>query len=502
MTSGSSPSGAAPDVPLVGDARELKGRLLAALGDGAATYWATLAAFCSARIDRAEFDTRISEQLPDEYVPLHNALILSILAHALEPAADATGTRHAAHGIHAPASPIHAPRALLGDHTDDDEDDTDYDPPVGGTDSRGRKRLRHMYAGLSAYERTRLQQLPLSPGVSAASAGWAGAGAELLERKRKEDEKRRSVEERRRTRETSSAIGALGWRAAAMGCAAQAEAIRPRLSGATQEAFARGVAAQHCVEAQELPDVYTVQDRMTLCAVEAGLAGGVHVQAAAVVLDALQEHLRNIISSTLAKVRPPRAPDEAPQHAGRMAMPDMTLLFSLAPHVVVEPLGQGALERLLAPDVGPRTTSRDGSGVSWAPEDALADAARRCATTKRAESAVQSDVITADLPEDPADRARYISRFRQQQRRDAMRNRVLIDELAPMRLLDSRAFAESLAPNGSSITTPISAALAQHYHNVSSHYSHHHTLPNPNHRHKDEYYEVADSAAVLGALSQ
>ena len=217
MTSGSSPSGAAPDVPLVGDARELKGRLLAALGDGAATYWATLAAFCSARIDRAEFDTRISEQLPDEYVPLHNALILSILAHALEPAADATGTRHAAHGIHAPASPIHAPRALLGDHTDDDEDDTDYDPPVGGTDSRGRKRLRHMYAGLSAYERTRLQQLPLSPGVSAASAGWAGAGAELLERKRKEDEKRRSVEERRRTRETSSAIGALGWRAAAMG---------------------------------------------------------------------------------------------------------------------------------------------------------------------------------------------------------------------------------------------------------------------------------------------
>lgn len=421
-----------------------------------------------------------------------------MLARALEPAADASGSRHAAHGVHAPASPIHAPRALLGD---DCEDDTDYDPPVAGSDGRGRKRLRHMFAGLPASERARLQLLPKSPGAASASAGWAGAGAELLERKRKEDEKRRSVEERRRTREATSAVGSVGWRTAAIAAAAQAESVRPRLSEATQDAFARGVAAPQCIEAQELPDVYTVQDRMTLCAVEAGLAGGVHVQAAAVVLDALQEHLRNIISSTLAKVRPPRAAG-VPQRAGRMAMPDMALLLSLAPHVVVEPLGQGALYRMLVPDSHhPNSTSVDGAGVSWSFEDALAVAAQECAKTKRSDTTAAPESLPADLPEDAAERARFIARIRQQQQRDAQRSHVLMDELAPMRVLDRPAFAESFG-HGHSITTPISTALAQHYQNVSSQYLHHHHTPKPDHRHKDEFYEVTDPVAILGSLIQ
>ncbi|WFD37051.1 hypothetical protein MCUN1_003943 [Malassezia cuniculi] len=490
------------DAPSISDVRDIKARLLAALGDNAGRYWSTLSAFCSARIDRAEFDARIAEQLPDEQVPLHNALVLSMLARALEPTTDPSGSRHAAHGVHAPASPIRAPRALLGDGAEDD--DIDYDPPIAGSDEPGRKRLRHMYAGLPASERERLKQLPKCPGASAASAGWAGAGAELLERKRKEDEKRRSVEERRRTREATSAVGAVGWQAAAMAAAAQAESIRPRLTEATQEAFARGVAAPQCVEAHELPDVYTIQDRMTLCAVEAGLAGGVHVQAAAVVLDALQQHLRNIISSTLAKVRPPRD-GSMPLRARRMAMPDMALLFSLSPHIVVEPLGQGALERLLAPDshtVPPSQSSRDAAGVSWEYEDALTAAAQKCATTKRAETAGSQDSLPSDLPEDPAERARFIARLRQQQRRDALRGRIIIDELAPLRLLDRRTFAESLGPGDSSLSTPISSALAQHYNNVNSHYSHHHHQPKPDHRHKGEFYEVADPAAILGTLTQ
>lgn len=65
--SGGSAIDAAPDAPQVSDVHEIKAQLLASLGDGAAAYWATLAAFCSARIDRAEFDTRIASQLPEEH---------------------------------------------------------------------------------------------------------------------------------------------------------------------------------------------------------------------------------------------------------------------------------------------------------------------------------------------------------------------------------------------------------------------------------------------------
>lgn len=514
--SGSASSGpnSGAEVPA---ARAIKAKLLAALGDGASDYWATLVAFCRAQLDRREFEAAVSRWITPELTALHNAFVLSILA---EVSTAATGGEHrmrGRHGAHAPTSPIRAPQSTF---YDPDESDEWEDPPVDGSARAGRKRLRHLFAGLSQRERKRLQLLPRSgtSAVATGSAGWAGAGAELLEKKRKEDEKRKSIEEKRRTREAKSAIGAVSWQSMALQAASQAENLRPRLSSAAQEAFARGVLAPLCVEDHSLPDVYGIQDRMTLTAVEAGLPGGVHIQAAAVVLSALQDHLRNIISATLAKVRSQRKKSALPasgaeageQASLRMSVPDMSLVFDLAPHSVVEPLGQSTMERLLVPDealTGPRT-SIDGAGNNWEVEDAIASIARQCATTKLA-TAIGAAPDTAALPADeekagsPEEHPKRQLLKRQQQHRDSVRNQVLLDQLAPLRLLDRRALAEVLASEqteaGKSVIaeTPISKALAQHYH-----VAHHHTHANPNHRHKDEFWDVVDPVALMGRLCE
>ena len=63
-------------------------------------------------------------------------------------------------------------------------------------------------------------------------------------------------------------------RRTAVQSAVQTDAARARLSNAMQEAFLRGVVVPYCVETHELPDVHTLQDRMTLTAVEAGRPEG------------------------------------------------------------------------------------------------------------------------------------------------------------------------------------------------------------------------------------
>lgn len=410
--------------------------------------------------------------------------------------------RHAARGVqgmHAPTSPIRASDATL--YELDSDSDLEREPPVHGIDRSSHKRLRHMYAGLSQRERVRLEHLPKSGqgGVHTAATVWAGAGAELLEKKRKEDEKRKAVEERRRTHEVKTAVGAPSWRTHAVQSAVQTDAARARLSNTMQEVFLRGVVVPYCVETHELPDVHTLQDRMTLTAVEAGLSDGVHVQAAAVVLAALEDHLRNIISSALGRVRAEHAQGDAAPTYGRLTMPDMAALLDLSPHVVVEPLGQGSLERLLAADAD----DMDDGHVSWAPDDALARYARECATAKLADTAALHDT-----PSEPQDAAAQLRR-RQQQQRDAVRNQVLLDQLAPLRMLDRPALAEAGAlhediateARRANATTALGQAIAQHY-LAPPHHHHHHTNPNPNHRHKDEYFDVVDPVALLGRLCE
>ena len=465
------------------DARAIKTQLFEKLGTHAEEYWQLLGALCTASIDRAEFHYRVKKWMTPACVPLHNALVLSILAQACSKSSS-SGLGAGARSL---TSPIQ-PRAALLDDADEAADA--LEPPVDGHDGRGLKRLRHMYAGLTEDERARLDSLAKQNASSAHTSAsvWAGAGAELLEKKRKEDEKRRAIEDRRRTREVKSAIGASHWRLSAMQTAAQTETLRSRLSTTMQETLIRSVSTPYCTESHSLPDVHSLQDRMSLAAIEAGLSGGVHAQAAAVALSALQDYLQNILRRIFLYTR---ARQKKTVRPSRITIPDVMAVLDLAPHLIVEPLGQGPLECLLAPDGAcPPSSSVDGKGVSWAEEDAVAHFARACATSKLAEHTVPLAVpVNADFEQ--------AQLFRQQQQRDAVRNQVIIDQLAPLRLLDRRTLCESLAQQGKekpSFTTPLSTALEQHY-LAGQH--HHHQHLHRMHRHKDELFDVIDPVALF-----
>ena len=478
------------------DPRVVKVRLFEKLGSFADEYWQLLGALCTAAIDRAEFHNRVKAKLPSECVPLHNALVLSILAEA-NSGSSASAASGTGASVRALTSPIQPRRAVLNDSTDESDDKTE--PPVDGRASRGLKRLRHLYAGLSDDERKRLDQLSKQSASSTHTSAsvWAGAGAELLEKKRKEDERRRAVEERRRAREIKLAIGASHWRLSAMQTAAQTESIRSRLSTTMQETLKRSVATPNCIESQVLPDVHSLQDRMSLSAIEAGLSGGVHAHAAAVALSALHDYLQNILRRTfLSTTKHARST----AGASRITMRDIMAVLDLAPHLIVEPFGQGPLERLLAPEASTASLSCskesiDGAGQSWSDEDALARFARECATTKLAAHAVPLAVP----PDADFEQAQL---FRQQQQRDAVRNQVILDQLAPLRLLDRCALSESLAHDPKkkpALSTPLSTALEQHY-QAGQH--HHHQHLHRMHRHKDELYDVIDPVALLSGVCE
>lgn len=465
------------------DARVIKMQLFEKLGTHAEEYWQLLGALCTASIDRAEFHDRVKKWMTPACVPLHNALVLSILAQAFsKSSSSALGA-----GTRSLTSPIQPRTALLDDA---DEVSDAIEPPVDGLDGRGMKRLRHMYAGLTEEERARLDSLAKQNASAAHTSAsvWAGAGAELLEKKRKEDEKRRAIEDRRRTREVKSAIGASHWRLSAMQTAAQTETLRSRLSTTMQETLIRSVSTPYCTESHSLPDVHSLQDRMSLAAIEAGLYGGVHAQAAAVALSALQDYLQNILRRIFLHTR---ARQKKIIRPSRITIPDVMAVLDLAPHLIVEPLGQGPLECLLAPDcVCPPSSSIDGKGVSWAEEDAVAEFARSCATSKLSEHTAPLTVpANADFEQ--------AQLFRQQQQRDAVRNQVIIDQLAPLRLLDRRTLCESLTQHGKdrpTFTTPLSTALEQHY-LAGQH--HHHQHLHRMHRHKDELFDVIDPVALF-----
>ncbi|KAK0555387.1 hypothetical protein OC845_000259 [Tilletia horrida] len=315
------------------DTLAIKAQLGAALGENQLHYWHALRSFCTAALDRAEFEQLARGYLGNDLIHLHNALIMGILHNA------------------SPGVP--------GPSTDDD--------PLGTTSSSKRrkpgdpdltavadipiqKRQRIVLAGLPKRERQRLKQVgklargptataaagsaalgsALGPTLSAASAagaaanagsadpaaggenaallaaagvGWAGANAEMLERKRKEQEKRKAIEEKRRVRETLTSIGAKDWREQTKQEGTALEEVKDKLSASTQSAIARALSASLCIDSKELPDIGALRDRMTLHAVEAGLPGGVHPQAAAMVLLALQGHIQNVIASVVGKLR-------------------------------------------------------------------------------------------------------------------------------------------------------------------------------------------------------
>ena len=118
------------------DPRAVKVRLFEKLGSFADEYWQLLGALCTAAIDRAEFHNRVKAKLPSECVPLHNALVLSILAEA-NSGSSASAASGTGASVRALTSPIQPRRAVLNDSTDESDDKTE--PPVDGRASRGLK---------------------------------------------------------------------------------------------------------------------------------------------------------------------------------------------------------------------------------------------------------------------------------------------------------------------------------------------------------------------------
>ncbi|MCO5588200.1 hypothetical protein L7F22_042155 [Adiantum nelumboides] len=192
---------------------------------------------------------------------------------------------------------------VLGRLLDEDDDDLQLLQPA-------KKRLRLLTAGLSRKERSRIRNVPKqltnshSMGSNGASSlGWAGAGADMLEKKRKEEEKRRSIEEKQRAREAYTEIGSMDWKRTALQSQSQVTFTHDRLSLITQQEIARALAMPLCVESKELPDLESMRDLMTLHSVENGLLNGASAQAAALLLTSLQCHLQNVMASIITKIR-------------------------------------------------------------------------------------------------------------------------------------------------------------------------------------------------------
>ncbi|SPO28102.1 related to HFI1 - adaptor protein required for structural integrity of the SAGA complex [Ustilago trichophora] len=615
---------APPHRPIRADTLDLKEKLAVALGQNGARYWQTLVQFLKGAIDRSEFEALAHKALKAEHVHLHNALILGILYNA---SADVPGPSSRA---------VRRITRILPDGSTITEEEEE---------EPSRKRLRNLVAGLPRKERLRLKNLEKAGKLGAnavggaAGLGWAGSAADMLEKKRKDEEKRKVAEDRRKVRQYKSAIGAKDWKGQSIQATQQIAAVRGKLSFSAQQAVARALQAPLCVESKHLPDLDAIKDRMTLLAVENGMPGGVQPQAAAMVLSALQSHLQNVASSIITKIRANRTDgirtneplrpaaeynnisldpaaympdpmrtspaldgmdlDESvpnsvqgsptrhirsiqsdmssrtstsgigtsfadssmlslastaatslagpaspsvrdgdssgqlqdtsfgnsssgapfPEENGatgsvsnrlkrsrdamengdrstaastRLTVSDVAFLLEVAPHTVVEPMGQGTQERMLAPewsdDLIFGSAEDDASRVYPAsPERQLARAARLAATTHLSDATTGA---TADVP---------------------VRNRFVIDQSAPLRLLDRRTLAENegrARPTKGGLSVPDTVLtdvngrkkdtnmLLQSSNNAALIAGHN------VHRHKDDIWDVVDPVALFGQLCE
>ncbi|PWZ03654.1 hypothetical protein BCV70DRAFT_209895 [Testicularia cyperi] len=658
--------------PIRADTLDLKQKLAVALGPNGARYWQALVQFCKGNIDRSEFEALAHKSLKSEHVHLHNALILGILYNA---SADVPG----------PSSSRASRRVtrVLPDGTTVTEEEEE---------EPSRKRLRTLVAGLPRKERMRLINLEKSGKLGAnsiggvAGLGWAGSAADMLEKKRRDEEKRKVAEDRRKVRQFKSAIGARDWKGHAIDASHQIASVRGMLSFSTQQAVARALQQPLCVESKQLPDLESLKDRMTMLAVEAGMPGGVQPQAAAMVLCALQNHLQNVASSIITKVRANRpngiqtnepfrpaasaadyvdldailsssaayapmaqSPSAVPldldensippssqssplrshvrslasdvsssrtsasgigtsfgdasmlslastaatslagppspslkdtdsasqqqdssftnsssadgeEHVGqhklkrshatmqgvhddredtygrrfepvaassnRLTLSDMAFLLEVAPSTVVEPVGQGMQERLLASEWEDDEVLY--AGQEQSPERLLARAARMAATAKVSDSvsvtlAAPSSAASTSIPgsrgpQTPASGVGGADAAAAGAEHESVRNRFVIDQMAPLRLLDRKSLAESaFRPTKGGLSLPehktpsvTSSASGIGVANVLADVNgrkkdtpakdpaHLHNLPH-NHR-RDEIWDVVDPVALFGSL--
>lgn len=176
----------------------------------------------------------------------------------------------------------------------------------------------------------------------------------------------------------------------------------------------------------------------------------------------------------------------------RLTVSDVAFLLEVAPHTVVEPMGQGTQERMLAPewsdDLALDADDDAGSADTCSPERQLARAARLAATWHLSDVALGSAHV-------------------------AVRNRFIIDQSAPLKLLDRRALAESagrLRPTKGGLSVPeykdTHAVLAD----VNGRNKRlHNGAPPPvaatplhSHRHKDDIWDVVDPVALFGHICE
>lgn len=149
-------------------------------------------------------------------VHLHNSLILGLI-------------HNASSDVPPPATPkrAHAARVSTALPSSTSDGGSSSDDEVAP-----RKRLRAMVSGLSKKERQRLQAAsrPAARPATAGAVGWAGSGADMIEKKRKDEEKRRTKDDKKRIREVETHIGRKDWRAEAIQNEANVMASRERLA--------------------------------------------------------------------------------------------------------------------------------------------------------------------------------------------------------------------------------------------------------------------------------
>lgn len=173
----------------------------------------------------------------------------------------------------------------------------------------------------------------------------------------------------------------------------------------------------------------------------------------------------------------------------RLTVSDVAFLLEVAPHTVVEPMGQGTQERMLAPEWSDDSVfgAEDESGRMFplSPERQLARAAGLAATTHLSDASGAG----SDVP---------------------VRNRFVIDQSAPLRLLDRRTLAENegrARPTKGGLSVPEykdpQGVLGDVNGRKKDGLLHGNgTAAVHQHRHKDDIWDVVDPVALFGQLCE
>lgn len=104
----------------------------------------------------------------------------------------------------------------------------------------------------------------------------------------------------------------------------------------------RGFHAPLCTESQHLPEPSSLKDRILATCLENGLLGGLEETIPELVISGLEIHLRNLLTSTISKLRKNRPdclsisnPSTEPSQETMNAR-DLAFTYALSPHVFVE----------------------------------------------------------------------------------------------------------------------------------------------------------------------